>query len=278
MRLKFLFFPLIIIISLSIFIGYIWPELENLKNANEEKISNQDALKAIKDKKTAIQTIDAQINSDSEGETIINNYLPNRKIEERILTGVNFLATDSGVSLANISLQEGSDAANKNDEAQSLSLMPLAAVVGAAANQSNQNSKDAKDVSDIQFTQTSITVSGDYDKIRLFLDQVQRMSIFNSIKSLSITSQYSEDETKKDTTVEANEQTSQAESSTNLSANVVIDFGWMNTVKIDNQKIASFKAGLDNSTIAAVKQYVSQKAPGADRTGDSNGKKNPFLP
>ena len=110
MRLKFLFFPIILVISLSIFIGYIWPEINNLKMANDEKIKNQGMLQDIAAKQAAIAKIDSQMTSNSADTATINNYLPSTRVEERILSGVNFLASDAGVSLANISLKDAQPA------------------------------------------------------------------------------------------------------------------------------------------------------------------------
>ena len=80
MRLKFLFFPIILVISLSIFIGYIWPEINNVKKINEEKLTNAQSLQSIKDKQAAIELIGTQITNDSDGKTIVDNYLPNKKV------------------------------------------------------------------------------------------------------------------------------------------------------------------------------------------------------
>lgn len=276
MRLKFLFFPIIIIISLSIFIGYIWPEIANLRVANEEKIQHNKDLEAIRVKQAAIKKIGDQINGDSEGEAVINSYLPSSKVEERILTGINYLATDSGVSLVNISLSgDGSKSTNNSEDAALVAAAsPLSAAITSGGTAGAIGADKSKTKSDVKTTQASISVSGDYDKIRLFLDQVQKMSLLNSVKSITITSQPASEKAASTSTEGATE----AAPSNSLSLDMVVDFGWMSPVQIDSQKVANFKSGLDNTTIAVVKKYVSQKTPTVDRFGDRDGKRNPFLP
>lgn len=277
MRLKFLFFPLILVVSISIFIGYIWPEISNLRIANEEKMKHVSEVEGINNKKAAIQRIDAEINGDNEGETIINNYLPNAKVEERILTSVNFLASDSEVSLVDLSFDNGNpEKKNENVELLSSGSPLSAAIASNAVNTSNPDNQKADAIGDKQVMHTTIMVSGEYEKIRLFIDQLQKMSPLNSIKNLTISSQTEESDKQGD--VAEGEDTSNTQvSSSELSAEMNVDFYWMSPVKIDSQKIANFKSGLDNDTIAVVKQYVSQKAPSVDKFGDASGKRNPFL-
>lgn len=264
MRLKFLFFPIMLVISLSIFIGYIWPVIGDLKTANTEKMSHLDALKAINEKKLAIDRIDGEISKDGEGESVINEYLPNVKVEERILTGVNFLATDSGVSLVSISLGNGSESSAATAATDS-SITQQALVISDPMDVAGVEKISSVASNDLKFTQADIIVVGDYEKIRLFIDQVQKMPIFNSVKSISISSQ--------STQAAADEATD----TNSLSANLVIDFGYMNTMKMDSQKIANFKPGLDSNTISVVKQYISKKSPAVDSIGNRDGKTNPFL-
>ena len=282
MRLKFLFFPIILVISLSIFIGYIWPEINNLKMANDEKIKNQGMLQDIAAKQAAIAKIDSQMTSNSADTATINNYLPSTRVEERILSGVNFLASDAGVSLANISLKDAQPATAAGvDVTTSINTTPsnvaavnsLSSTSGAIAGTAVQQAPPES----LQYTEATISVSGNYDKIRLFVDELQRMPILNVVKSLNISSQISAAPaaTPASTTPASSDQ--KVDPSI-LSANLVVDFGYMNPIRIDNQKITNFQSSLDDATTNVVKSYISQKAPAVDNSGDSSGKSNPFLP
>ena len=268
MRLKFLFFPVMIIISLSLFIGYVWPEITDLRMANDQKIVNQQALQDINNKKAAVDKVGSQITDDAAGTSFVNNYLPNTKVEERILSGINFLASDSSVGLINVSLKDAVNASNApSTQLQGFGLVSPASVdVNAVQTTATSQSATQAAADSLQFTEATLSISGNYDDIRLFIDQLQRMTILNSIRSVTISSSSSDDDSnaKVDPSI--------------LSAVVIVDFGYLDPVKIDARKVANFKPDMDSDTMKVLQQYVSQKAPDANSGGDSNGKTNPFLP
>lgn len=282
MRLKFLFFPIILVISLSIFIGYIWPEIKNLQGANEEKMNNEALLGDISAKKAAIQNVGTQISNDGDGEAVIKNYLSDKRMEEKILTNVNFLATDSGISLVDISIENGEEPLQETDELdQDLvnSISPIAAIANNINSQNNAESNASlKKNSKLQYVSAQISANGEYEKIRLFLNQLQRISILNSVESVTISSLNVE---KKNDSVEDSVEVVSAEVAsqvaTTLNVKAVVNFGWMSLISVDQQKAAVFKPGFDKETISIVKNYISQKTPAVDTFGDVNGKKNPFL-
>jgi hypothetical protein len=251
MRLKFLFFPIMLVITFSIFIGYIWPEINNIKDINREKLSNTQALQAVRDKQSSIKSIGTQILNSSSAE-VINNYLPNKKVEERVIGGVNYLATDSGISLVSISLKS-SNATNSALGA----LPPVDSTVGGQAPYINDEPS---------FIEAAISISGDYEKIKLFLDQLQKMTLFNELKSLSISNSKS---------------SSDNSNSSSLSADIAINFGYLPPVKPDDNKIARLKTDLGSETIEALKQYITPKAESIASTinaAGTKGRTNPFLP
>lgn len=257
MRLKNLFFPIILVVSVAIFIGYIWPEIGNFKEAKEKKLVSATALQSIKDKRTAIETLSVQINKSSETESAVKNYLPENKVEERIINGVNFLTSDAGVSLVSISLSKSAVAA-----AQPAPVAPSNVPSGGGIMGMNPH---AEKVETLENMQASIKISGDYEKIRIFIDQIEHMSIFNSIKSLSITPQGQKTENGENA------------GSSSLAADLVVDFGYLKKSKLSDNMIVSFKPELDNETISAMKTYISQKTPVLD-VDANKGKINPFLP
>ena len=164
--------------------------------ANDEKIKNQGMLQDIAAKQAAIAKIDSQMTSNSADTATINNYLPSTRVEERILSGVNFLASDAGVSLANISLKDAQPATAAGvDVTTSINTTPsnvaavnsLSSTSGAIAGTAVQQAPPES----LQYTEATISVSGNYDKIRLFVDELQRMPILNVVKSLNISSQIS---------------------------------------------------------------------------------------
>ena len=236
MRLKFLFFPVVLVVSLAIFIAYIWPEFQNVINLNKEYADNQTKLDDINAKKNDIKQMATKIANDKEGELFVKNYLPMKKVDEQIISRLNFLATDSGVSLIDIA----STTSTKS---------PQQIAVGAVSDPLN-------------LYEVKVSINGDYAKIRIFLDQVQRLPLFNSIKLLDIhTREKGQNETV---------------APSDLMSDVIINFGYIEQLKPTEQETAAFKVEMESyGIIATLKTYVSQKTP--DVVYEKKGKENPFL-
>lgn len=269
MRLKILFFPLMLAVSAVIFIGYVWPEIANLKTANREKAAAAKLLDDVMEKQDAINSIAAQISGDSESAALVNGYLPDKKVEERIIGAVNYLAGDSGISLVSISLE------NKASDATEQGQTGLAAAVNSSVEMmaTGEIPADSQAVAGaanaVESSTASIAIVGDYAKIRLFLDQLQRMSLLNHISSLSIAKP------------SENPSDTEGESSTDLSAEVVVDFGYFKSAAVGVGRIAQLQPKLDKDIIETLKQYVSQKTSPIAAAGSDTGSKgriNPFLP
>jgi hypothetical protein len=131
----------------------------------------------------------------------------------------------------------------------------------------------------MQFDETSISVSGEYEKIGLFIDKLQKMALFNSIKSLIIANSTSKDLT--NTVVSADvSQTSTTSVSKNLTAEIVVKFGYLKPVD-SNSQIAKVDQKIDNETLDVLKLYIAGKdvSSVSSETGDagSKGKHNPFF-
>jgi hypothetical protein len=273
MRLKFLFFPVMLVISLAIFIMYIWPEYDNLKKANEEKTVAAQSLKDIGEKQSAIELVGTQITNNSGEKTIVDNYLPNKKVEEQIIAGINYLALDSQVSLVDISIKDIDPTKTAMGGSPDIvSSINSSVAVSKSAELPTDDTLVSSSADAMQFSRASIKISGEYEKIRLFLDQMQRMPLLNSVRILAISTQ-------------AKNLASGGDVSTinpaELLADIVVDFGYLKPSSFDNNKIIKFKPGLDNETISTLEQYISQKTVSAlPAIGDNSGKgkANPFLP
>jgi hypothetical protein len=217
-------------------------------------------------KKNAINLLGSQLDKDKESEDLIKNYLPENKTEEQIINGLNYMATAANVFLINISLADVINTPKATD-------LNTAQTISTAVNTSKGDISGATPAAEqtlpvsppnlVDYAETSVSVSGDYNSINMFLDEVQSLPLFNSIKTLDISSQ-------KDNTG--------ANAAGKLLAKIVVDFGYLKSSAVDNQKILSFKPVLDNDTIAALKQYVSQKTPALATDDPNKGKTNPFTP
>lgn len=266
MRLKFLFFPVMIVVSLAVFFGFVWPEIDNVKTANEEKKVNTRALDDIKKRKSDINLLGNQIASSTDDKKIVNSYLPEKNAEERIVGGINYLASDAGVSLLNVSIAKSSE----NALAGSTSI----ANEQSSSKQGSSNNAANNEAGGMQFNETTISVIGEYDKIQLFIDKLQKIALFNSIKSLTI-----KNGTEKNLTNAMNNANEQVSLSKNLTAEIVIKFGYLKKYDFSNQ-ISSIGSEIDQETINALKLYISQKdASIISEIGSAGsvGKTNPFF-
>lgn len=260
MRLKFLFFPIILVVSATIFAAYVWPEIENVKTLNTDLLASKDTLQAVKDRQAALEAMGQQINSDASTQSLIMSYLPVKKVEEQIINNANFLATDAGVSLANMSVKDVVDptlaAAPVAAPAPSSAIIP--STLGNPAELSG-----AQPANNVQFSEATIQVTGKYDQLRSFFSQLQRMSILNEVKSVKVSKAQSSSDTKT------------ADPSI-LQADLVIDYGYVPSMHFSNQQIANAKVVFDSKTIGDLRNYTTQKVPSID-TG-SLGTANMFLP
>lgn len=252
MRLRYLLFPFAIVISLVIFFNFGWPKIDIIKNAKNKKNENIAKLADLAQKKEKVQKLKEQLVKNVVDKQTIENYLPKQNMEERVVGGINYLASDAGVALVNVSLTKP----NEKYPNKSAS--------------SKTNSKEAE--KEMQFSEATILIIGEYEKIQTFFDKLQTIPMFHSIKSLTIENK--EEKTDNDKILEA-EDVPSVDSLKSLSVNAVVKFGFLEYSDADSQ-IDKFKPSLDTETISTLKAYLSPKD--ASIVGEKEkGKKNPFF-
>jgi hypothetical protein len=255
MRLKYLFFPIILVICLALTWGYILPEYNEYKTVQTDLEDNLKKLNDANIRKNALEAIGSQIESDSQTETLINNYLPTTKTEEKIISNINFIASDAGVLLANLNIAPASDDPS-GSLAASVAAAPVSATPAPGANAQL-----------VQTSQATITANGEYSKLLIFFDKLEKMPIYNNIKSLKIAKPTKSSETDLN------------ENPANLNAVIVVDFGYLKTVEPDAAKIAKLNQKLDTESIETIRSYVSSsRSVGENAQQSASGKTNPFLP
>ena len=263
MRLKFLFFPIVIVICIAIFSGYIWPEINDIRIDNAKKQDNMQILDNVQKRKADINALGDQISSNIDDKKIVDNYLPFSNAEERIIGGINYLSADAGLTLLNISMTEN----------KSINTTP-----STTSNTTGIQSDTDNTTSNMQFNEASISVFGEYEKINLFIDKLQKMALFNSIKSLIIANSTS----KELTSTVVSKDVDQTSVSKNLTAEIIVKFGYLKPADSNNQ-IAKLDQKIDDETINALKLYISGKDASSVSSGDTagdtslEGKKNPFF-
>ncbi|KKP97471.1 MAG: hypothetical protein US25_C0002G0016 [Candidatus Moranbacteria bacterium GW2011_GWE1_36_7] len=265
MRLKFLFFPIMLIISVSIFIGYIWPEISVVRSNIAQKNVNIAELDAINSKKVLIETYGKKLSSNSEVEAVVKNYLPEKKTEERVISSINYLANDANVALVDFSLGSVSNSATESSQL-GLATLALPSTDPAAIDPVTGQPIANEAPNTLKSTTVSVSVSGEYEKIRMFLNGLAHAPMFNKIKSLEISKQAD------------SETDGEKIESKMLLATITVEFGHLGVAKATSAKLDNFKPEVDTASIEVLQKYVSLKSQPASEEGGPRGKQNPFLP
>ena len=85
MRLKYLFFPIAVIIAICIFIAYAWPEITKIRMQNEKILESNGKLQDVIAKNDAIKKMSSMINENQSDKQLIEDYLPNKRVEEKMV-------------------------------------------------------------------------------------------------------------------------------------------------------------------------------------------------
>jgi hypothetical protein len=254
MSLKYLFFPIILIVAAVTFWLFVWPAIMSLQTINAEYKVSQQELLAVQERKTALETLSAQIKSGEKNGALAISYLPAQKAEEKIIGQINYIAGESKIFLNNLQLTKIAEStpivANLTPVNVGIAGAEPVAIAPVVAN-----------------TQATVTVAGDYDNLKVFFDGIRRMPLFNSIKSLEIIS------AEKNSTDPAVKKVEYV-----IAAKLVIDFGYLSQVKVDNNSLKIFEPTIDTKVLDSLVEYTTKTIPNIE-TGDSVvGVVNPFLP
>jgi len=260
MSLKYLFFPTVLILAVFTFWLFLWPAIMSLQTLNADYKFNQQKLISIQKKGETLEKLNLQLRSGDKNVTLVVDYLPSQKSEEKIIGQINYLAGDAQVFLDNIEMtskgqEQSSLVANPAPVPGTIGVEPLA-LVPTVTN-----------------TQAIVTVTGEYEKLKAFFDGVQHMPLFNLVKSLDITSV---EKASMDPMVKSSEFL--------ITAKLTIDFGQLKLVKIDSNGLKNFEPIVDEKTLQVLSEYTTKTAAGikasdpAATVTATAGSKNPFLP
>lgn len=252
MRLKIFFFPLMFVISFVLAIKYVWPGVDNLMTLRDENATKSEELRVIKEKKATAEMVNNQIKKDFDGSSLIAKYLPEQKAEDRVIAELNYIASGSQISLVNMTPQEFS---KKDSKAE---------IATDKFGNSTAATSTAQKVEEIKFFGMKLSLVGSYEKISEFFEKVSKMSIYNSIESVSI---------RPEDKVGENGETV---NSGTLTVEVVINFGYMPKKSIEKGNISTFSASIDTETINTLKKYIYDQNIVLDSS--NKGKQNPFMP
>jgi len=255
MRLKILFFPIILVAVIYVSIAYTWPEYQLGVQAQSALEQKRKSLDEVKSKKANIGSLRGSLDQNPEKETAILSYLSDSKQEEKIINAIDRIATGAGVSLVNLSVMSV-----KPTIVAPPPIENSPSLLGSAEQSNNgaiTNILPPEVKPELMFVESKINVAGEYEYIKNFIDQLNGIGIYSTIDSVVIERQKAEN---------AETQT------TALVAEVVVKFAYLS--KIENKR--SLEGVIDLSVADSIAKLVAgtPAAPNAD----SLGKSNPFLP
>ena len=259
MRLKIFFTPLIFIVVIVVAIVFIWPAAKDILAKRQALVKSNNELNLIIEKKNNVEVLKGMLDKNKDKEDFILNYLSYSRNDDKIVDGINYIATDSGVNLINLSVEEVKDVAIAGQGSEGLS----------AVSESTGTGSSAEDVlvlkPTVKYFSVKTDISGKYQNIKMFIEQMNKMGILNKINSLNISKASSSDGQ-----VDANNDV--------LLANVEFRFGYMPQIheQYGSSSEVFSKNNLDFSSYSKIVNLITKIIPALD--DGQKGKSNPFLP
>lgn len=172
MHLKVLLVPSLVIVTLVLAIGFIRPAFADLGTKQAELEAAAARLEAARVAVGNIDALGASLDSRSDTEAFAKQYLPEKMDQDRPMDALNFLASQSGVTLSDM---EFTDVKRVEAVPVDMTLDPAAAAEAAAF---------AEPVPDTYVV--SVTVRGSYENIKAFFTRVSRMDRLHDASSFGI--------------------------------------------------------------------------------------------
>lgn len=223
-------------------------KMETVKIDLEQK--NKELQKILKEK-SDIDSLKNTLNQNKDKERVIMSYLPNDKIEEKIINNVYNMTTSAGVSLVNMSLEEMKSSVMEQQNNASIS--PITSSNDISGGIVPMNIKN-----EVKIIKARINVAGNYEYIKILFDQLKNSGMYVSIPSVLISREKLEGK--------------EGENANDLTAKIEADFGYLSQTKT---KI-DLKSTLDFSVADKISNAVAKASSLIEL--DSVGKVNPFLP
>ncbi|MDO8529219.1 MAG: hypothetical protein Q7S18_00955 [bacterium] len=267
MRLKVIFAPISFLLAIVISIWYIWPAVQDIRTKMDEIKSSKDALNSTIEKKNNIKALESSLDKNKDKENFMLSFFPSQKSEEKIIDGLNYLATDSGLAFVKIAITEEKESVVQPGQAASSSPESnLSAADASSAVPGSLTTSAPKPLAKIKTVGAEVSIIGKYENIKMFLNQIYKMEMLNEISSLSISKP-----------MESSSEGEQA-SSGSLSADITIKFGFLPITHVEaGGSLPIFsQRDFDFSFYSKLESMIAKKIPLLDE--GQKGKSNPFLP
>jgi hypothetical protein len=267
MRLKIFFFPLVLIISVSIILLAIVPEWGKAKTQKEELDVKTQSLENITNKKKNAEILSSYVETKKDDVSFVDSYLPATQGEERAIDGINYIALNSGVVLGNIDVESVKADPIPVQENTGLDVP----VMGSESLNADGTPMVVDLAPQVRYTRAKVNVIGTYESLLMFLGKLDNIRFFSKIKSLEIETENAGSGSSSATG------TAVQQGSNILVADIVVDFGYLKKASVkDGYTNKLFeKSSFSAKTIDKLKDAVSKDIP--DLSPSSGSKANPFA-
>jgi len=250
-------------ISLALVIWFVYPAITNGTDGLLEKYGQ---LKKEKEKSAQLETksqnvkkLSAQLASSPEEKKVLFQFLPDSMKEEEIIDNLNFLATNSSLSVIDLSV--GQPAEEAVEETAAVAGPPVAAdTSGQGLMGGEEGFLPVTEPAERNF-EVTFSVVGDYEKVKDLLGKISALERFNGIKTLEI-----------------RKPTGQEGTGNSLITDTVLKFNFLKKRDV-LPDVESSAFGLEKFSMKTIGDIKNSKSTAILKLNiDQAGKANPFLP
>ncbi len=270
MNVKLLFFPLSITIAIAVFVFYVKPEVDVVMTNRSTLVEKGDFSTSIKQKIQNIGSLESDLNANKENESLVMRYLPSMRDDDRVVDGINFLASQSGLLLTSVKIEkvatETQAAASAGPEVGLASGSGIVPLVGGGVDIAAVKS-EAIVPSVPKLMKVSVTMVGTYESIRDVATKISHTDHFQNFSMLSIERSSSTADASSD----------QPSNPNILNASMSVNYAYLPQTKAKgnyNRPILD-QTAFDYGSVQRLKQYMSAPVPNMEI--GASGTSNPFL-
>lgn len=178
MKIKLLLAPALVVGIIVLLIWAVYPAYTNPVN-NDGLLEKYSQLKTEREKLSTIdmkmanaRNLISQINSKKEDADALMEFIPSESKEENVIDSLNFFSRNSNLEVKEISVLKGENVTKPSSS-------PVQMESDGSANAIQKIAKIEPEEINV-----NISVEGEYQNIKIFLEKVLSMSRFNQVKNL----------------------------------------------------------------------------------------------
>lgn len=195
MKLKLLVFPLTLIVTTAVSIGYIYPIFSEIFAGRKTLVEKRESLADLKSRRENVKSLLASLNANDDDYRFVLEYFPQRISEERVINWLYENSLDKSLALINVNFKTPKkDAAQSTASAYAETRSELRGgspdqymAAGAATLPGTGLSggvPEAKIQADLATAEIRLT--GKYEKIEQFINSLQKTDQMSGVSALSL--------------------------------------------------------------------------------------------